>query len=80
MLIYLTAPTTDFHTLRNCDEFLSNNTYNIIIIGSGPTALGAAQRIKELKKLFPNITVAILEQREKPGGLASSERDDQGFL
>ena len=54
--------------------------FNIIIIGSGPTALGAAQRLHELKKEFSNISIAILEQSWKPGGLASSERDDQGFL
>ena len=42
--------------------------------------MGAAQRINELKKQFPNLTIAILEQNEKPGGLASSERDDKGFL
>jgi len=57
-----------------------DNKYDIIIIGSGPTALGAAQRIHELKREFPNISIVILEQTEKPGGLASSERDDQGFL
>ena len=58
----------------------NDNQYYIIIIGSGPTALGAAQRIHELKTEFPNVSIAILEQVEKPGGLASSVRDDQGFL
>ena len=54
--------------------------FKVVIIGSGPTALGAAQRLHELKKQFPNISIAILEQTGKPGGLAVSERDDQGFL
>ena len=54
--------------------------YSIVIIGSGPTALGAAQRLFELHKKFPNLSVAMLEQHNKPGGLATSERDDQGFL
>lgn len=59
-----------------------DNYYNfrIVIIGSGPTALGAAQRLLELSRKFPNLSIAILEQHGKPGGLASSERDDQGFL
>ena len=58
----------------------TSSKFSIIIIGSGPTALGAVQRLHELKKEFPNISVAILEQVGKPGGLAASERDDQGFL
>ena len=61
-------------------KYSANQTFNIIIIGSGPTALGAAQRLHEPKKQFPNISIAILEQKGKPGGLAASERDDQGFL
>jgi len=60
--------------------YSASHKFNIIIIGSGPTALGAAQRLQELKKQFPNISIAILEQTGKPGGLAASERDDQGFL
>ncbi len=68
-------PNIKFDTENN-DEY----KYDIIIIGSGPTALGAAQRLSELSIKFPNLTIAILEQNGKPGGLASSERDDQGFL
>lgn len=48
----------------------------IVIIGSGPTGLGAAWRLNELGyenwKLF--------EKEEKAGGLASSEIDNQGFV
>ena len=57
-----------------------DNKYNIIVIGAGPTALGAAHRIYELSKEFPETSITILEQGGKPGGLASSERDEQGFL
>ena len=62
--------------------FLETNisNYKIIIIGAGPTGLGAAHQLYELSKAFPNISVTILERSEKPGGLAASERDDQGFL
>ena len=64
-----------FFTDNSCNS-------NIIIIGSGPTALGAVQRIYQLKleEKFSNVSVIILEQTGKPGGLATSERDDQGFL
>ena len=59
----------------------SRRSFNVIIIGSGPTALGAAQRLLELtNRNFPNLSLTILEQDGKPGGLASSERDDKGFL
>ena len=71
------------HCATGCSDektHIDAGKFNIIIIGSGPTALGAAQRLHELKEQFPNISVAILEQSGKPGGLASSERDDQGFL
>ena len=57
------------------------HSFNVIIIGSGPTALGAAQRLLELmSRKFPKLSIVILEQNGKPGGLATSERDDRGFL
>ena len=63
-------------------EPYDDNKFTIIVIGSGPTALGAAQRLHEIINIknYSNISVAILEQTEKPGGLAASERDEQGFL
>ncbi|KAJ8047181.1 hypothetical protein HOLleu_06110 [Holothuria leucospilota] len=53
---------------------------DIVIIGSGPTGLGAALRLHELRKGFGNTTITILEQEREPGGLATSERDERGFL
>ncbi|MDQ6830540.1 MAG: FAD-dependent oxidoreductase [Gemmatimonadota bacterium] len=47
----------------------------IVIIGAGPTGLGAAYRLRELG--FTNF--AILEARDKVGGLASSETSANGF-
>ncbi|XP_022112034.1 uncharacterized protein LOC110991137 [Acanthaster planci] len=52
----------------------------IVIIGAGPTALGAAQRLYELKQEMNNTEIMVLEQRSQPGGLAGSERDERGFL
>jgi protoporphyrinogen oxidase len=50
--------------------------YQYVIIGSGPTGLGAAYRLKEL-----GINDFIILERESyVGGLATSFVDDQGFL
>jgi protoporphyrinogen oxidase len=46
-----------------------------LILGAGPTGLGAAQRLREL-----GVTdYLILEKNAHPGGLSASFRDDQGF-
>jgi protoporphyrinogen oxidase len=46
-----------------------------LIIGAGPTGLGAAYRLKELGVS----DFRVLEQTAIPGGLAASFTDDQGF-
>ena len=61
-------------------KIASDTKHKIIIIGAGPTALGAAFRLYNLSKTFRNTSITILEQHGEPGGLAKSERDDQGFL
>ncbi|HAS89863.1 MAG TPA: amine oxidase [Desulfovibrio sp.] len=49
--------------------------YRYIIIGAGPTGLGAARRLSELgEKSF-----LVLEKNSWPGGLASSFKDEKGF-
>ena len=48
----------------------------IVIVGAGPTGLGAAYRLKE----FGHENFVVLEGREGPGGLASSERSSNGFI
>ena len=48
----------------------------IVIIGGGPTGLGAAHRLTELN----NENWILLERSAKFGGLASTAIDDQGFL
>ena len=47
----------------------------IVIIGAGPTGLGAGYRLRELG--YDNFV--ILEARDKVGGLASSEKSRNGF-
>ena len=47
----------------------------IVIIGGGPTGLGAAHRLEELG----HSDWVLLEASAEFGGLASSEVDDQGF-
>jgi protoporphyrinogen oxidase len=47
----------------------------IVIIGAGPTGLGAGYRLKELG--YENFV--MLEARNKVGGLASSEKSANGF-
>lgn len=48
---------------------------NILIVGSGPTGLGAAYRLKELGYL----NFQLLEMENNPGGLAKSVVDSKGF-
>jgi protoporphyrinogen oxidase len=51
------------------------NTKKIVIIGGGPTGLGAAYRLHELG--YDNWS--LYEQNDYMGGHASSHRDEQGF-
>lgn len=49
--------------------------YKYVILGAGPTGLGAAYRLKEL-----GVTdFIVLDKEEKAGGLSSSFVDDNGF-
>ncbi len=60
---------------------LLSKSDRIVIIGAGPTGLGAGYRLSEqlLNKKLSN-EVIILESEQKAGGLASSYRDQRGFL
>lgn len=53
---------------------------SIVVLGSGPTALGFAYRLKELGVEQCGVSVTILEQEGKPGGLAVTHKDENGFL
>ena len=48
----------------------------IVILGAGPCGLGAGWRLTELGHSH----FLILESCSNPGGLASTETDDAGFL
>ena len=52
----------------------------IVIIGAGPTGLGAAHRLTKLGVLRSDTQVIVLDQQGIPGGLAASHRDRNGFL
>src|SRR3972149_8750717 len=54
---------------------MSENIYDVIIIGGGPTGLGAAWQLT--KKKFNNWL--LIESSLCPGGLASSVINEQGF-
>ncbi|XP_038065590.1 uncharacterized protein LOC119735746 [Patiria miniata] len=58
----------------------SKKQHRIVIIGSGPTALGAAKRLHDFGQGINNSVITILEELGKLGGRASSVRDDKGFL
>ena len=57
-----------------------NKPQTLVIIGAGPTGLGAAWWAHELSFLGEANQLIILEQEMMPGGLASSVRDEHGFL
>lgn len=50
-------------------------TTRYLILGAGPTGLGAAYRLKELGVH----DLLVLEQSDHPGGLSASFTDDRGF-
>ena len=48
----------------------------VLVLGAGPTGLGAAYRLQEAG----HRDFLVLEARDQPGGLASSFLDAEGFL
>lgn len=46
----------------------------ILIIGAGPTGLGAAKRLTEIGEM----DFLIVDSFEAPGGLASTDTSDEG--
>ena len=54
---------------------MSEQHVKYLIIGAGPTGLGAAYRLKELGEN----DFMVLEAHDYPGGLAASFTDEAGF-
>lgn len=54
---------------------MTTDAPRIVVIGAGPTGLGAAHRLRELGV----DDVVVLEATQEIGGLARSVRDDAGF-
>ena len=65
---------------QRCFNINMEKKQRIVITGAGPTALGVAYRLYELGVLRSKTQVVILEQTSEAGGLASSYRDENGFL
>ncbi|BCR86172.1 protoporphyrinogen/coproporphyrinogen oxidase [Aspergillus chevalieri] len=49
---------------------------DVLVIGAGPTGLGAAKRLQQLN----SASWLIIDSNEKPGGLASTDVTPEGFL
>ncbi|CAL00462.1 uncharacterized protein An16g02380 [Aspergillus niger] len=49
---------------------------DVLVIGAGPTGLGAAKRLQQLN----SATWMIIDANETPGGLASTDITPEGFL
>ncbi|KAI0300678.1 hypothetical protein B0F90DRAFT_1722333 [Multifurca ochricompacta] len=59
----------------------TSSEVKILIIGAGPTGLGAAKRIDDLHKQgLTSASYLLLEKMEEPGGLASTDTTPEGFL
>lgn len=52
-----------------------NHPGRVVVVGAGPTGLGAAHRLQELG----HGNYVVLEARHRPGGLAASYLDERGF-
>lgn len=55
---------------------------DILIVGAGPTGLGAAWRLRELADrgvINPSIDWLLTDKSDNPGGMAVSVSDEQGF-
>lgn len=54
---------------------MSDRSTRFLVIGAGPTGLGAAVRLTELGEDF-----LVVDSADRVGGMAASYRDDHGFI
>ena len=60
----------------------SHEDRHILIVGAGPTGIGAAWRLTELarrQRIDPSLSWLLTEQAPTAGGMAASVTDDGGF-
>jgi protoporphyrinogen oxidase len=55
---------------------MSNSSVDTLVIGAGPTGLGAAKRLNQLNQG----PWALVEASPEAGGLASTDVTQEGFL
>lgn len=55
---------------------ISSESVDVLIIGAGPTGLGAARRLHQ----FKNDSYLVVDEQAEPGGLASTDVTPEGFL
>lgn len=65
---------------NRCHSFLfsimSSTSVDTLVIGAGPTGLGAAKRLNQLNQG----TWTLIDASEEAGGLASTDTTKEGFL
>ena len=53
---------------------------DILIVGAGPTGLGAATRLKQYEKQGHKVNWMLIDAFEEAGGLACTDITPEGFL
>ncbi|RAL61491.1 hypothetical protein DID88_009420 [Monilinia fructigena] len=66
-----------FYRIENTIDFkMADINVDVLVIGAGPTGLGAAKRLNQLN----SASWMIIDSNETPGGLASTDTTPEGFL
>lgn len=55
---------------------MSNTEVDVLVIGAGPTGLGAAKRLQQID----GPSWMIVDSNQTPGGLASTDITPEGFV